>query len=47
MADGDPEPGAIAKPAAPTAAERLLLQQTLARVSSDLADLQQRLLTAP
>jgi len=47
MADADQEPGAIAKPAAPTAADRLLLQQTLARVSSDLAELQQRLLVAP
>ncbi len=47
MADADQQPGAIAKPAAPTAADRLLLQQTLARVSSDLADLQQRLLAAP
>jgi hypothetical protein len=47
MANGEPELGAIAKPAAPTAADRLLLQQTLARVSSDLAELQQRLLTAP
>ena len=47
MADADLEPGAIARPAAPTDAERLLLQQTLARVSGDLADLQQRLLAAP
>ncbi len=47
MADGDQEPGSIAKPAAPTAAERLQLQQTLARVSTDLAELQQRLQAAP
>ena len=44
MAADEQEPGAIARPAAPTAVDRLLLQQTLSRVSSDLADLQQRLL---
>jgi len=47
MAAADQEPGAIARPTAPTAAERLQLQQTLARVSSDLAELQQRLQAAP
>ena len=47
MAEADLQPGAIARPAAPTAAERLQLQQTLARVSRDLAELQQRLLAAP
>ena len=47
MADADQEPGAIAKPGAPTAEDRLQLQQTLARVSSDLDELQQRLLVAP
>jgi hypothetical protein len=47
MVDADQQPGAIAKPAAPTAAERLHLQQTLARVSTDLAELQQRLLATP
>ena len=47
MATAEQEPGAIARPAAPTAAERLQLQQTLARVSSDLAELQQRLQAAP
>ena len=47
MVDADQQPGAIAKPAAPTAAERLQLQQTLARVSTDLAELQQRLLATP
>jgi hypothetical protein len=47
MATADQEPGAIARPGAPTAAERLQLQQTLARVSSDLAELQQRLQAAP
>ena len=47
MAAADQEPGAIARPGAPTAAERLELQQTLARVSSDLAELQQRLQAAP
>jgi hypothetical protein len=47
MAEADLQPGAMAKPAAPTAAERLQLQQTLARVSRDLAELQQRLIAAP
>ncbi len=47
IAGPDQDPGAMARPAAPTAAERLQLQQTLARVSSDLAELQQRLLVAP
>ena len=47
MADADQEPGAVAKPAAPTADDRLQLQQTLARVSSDLDELHQRLLVAP
>jgi hypothetical protein len=47
MADADQGPGAIAQPGAPTAEDRLQLQQTLARVSSDLDELQQRLLVAP
>ena len=47
MADSDQGPGAIAQPGAPTAEDRLQLQQTLARVSSDLDELQQRLLVAP
>ena len=47
MAEADLQPGAMAKPAAPTAAERLQLQQTLARISRDLAELQQRLIAAP
>ena len=47
MAEADLQPGAIARPPAPTASERLQLQQTLARVSTDLAELQQRLLATP